>query len=334
MREFIFAWVNEFPDDEITVAVPRVDVSIARRSLPARVAVAGTRLRPQGVSAVLELPFVALKVGAEVIVTHNFTPAFGRSAVFIHDLMFTTNPEWFTRKERAYFALMPLTAKRAKWVFTSSKSEADRIKKSTGRERVTAVGLGLAHQLDRAVPVPPRGTSNEATFILSVGRLNVRKNLENVIAGALSSSVVTPECPLIIVGEPGGRSSTFPAATAAAIESGAIRFLGLITEAELAWLYEHTRAFLFLSLDEGFGIPSLEALRFGAPIIASDLPVFHEIIGAFGRYVDPSDVLSIGMAIRDTVSGDRPSPHDPEGLGYSWKLAVHRIREAIVRDRF
>src|SRR5690606_9157477 len=100
MREFVLAWEREFPDDEMTLAVPRRAISVVRQHVPSRVALVPTSIGPHGVSAIVELPFVSKRVGADVTIVHNFTPLFGRAGVFVHDFMFVTSPEWFTRLER------------------------------------------------------------------------------------------------------------------------------------------------------------------------------------------------------------------------------------------
>jgi glycosyltransferase involved in cell wall biosynthesis len=330
MREFILAWEREFPGDELIVAVPGADVGIARGQLPPRVELVGTRLRPQGVSAILELPFLARRLGVDLTLAHNFTPLFGRSAVFVHDLMFVTNPEWFTTKERAYFALMTLTLGRARWVLTSSRSEAARITRvARSHPRVSPVGLGMSRALSAAVASRPPGLDYVQDFLLSVGRLNARKNLGSAIEAAIASGVVSPATPLLIVGEPGGKSATLAASVAGAVESGAVRFLGFVDDDGLAWLYENARVFLFFSLDEGFGMPTLEAVQFGTPVVASDIAVFREILGSRARYVAPHDVEAGALAIRSAFDAGRAAPIDVEQLGYSWELSAQRIREAI-----
>jgi glycosyltransferase involved in cell wall biosynthesis len=333
MREFVLAWEREFPQDELAIAVPRRDIDTVRAQLPARVRVMATRLRPQGISAIAELPFIARKIRADVTLSHNFTPLFGRAAVFVHDFMFVTNPEWFTRKERAYFALMPLTIRRARWVFTSSESEAGRITRvAPGHPRVTPVGLGLSRALEAAVPRRPAGLDDVQDFLLCVGRLNARKNLGAAIEAALHSGRATPQTPVVVVGEPEGKRAHFEPAVAEAVASGAVRFLGFVDTDELAWLYSHTRVFLFLSLDEGFGMPTLEAAQFGAPVVASDTPVFREILGAHARYVRPDDRASAARSIGEAWLEGRRTPIEAESLGYSWELSVRRIRAALLGD--
>ncbi|MCU1584109.1 MAG: hypothetical protein JWM49_665 [Microbacteriaceae bacterium] len=330
MREFVLAWEREFPDDELILAVPRSDLTAVRGQVPGRIRLVATTLRPQGISAIVELPFVARRLGVDVTIVHNFTPLFGASAVFVHDLMFVTSPQWFTAKERLYFSLMTVTVGRARWVLTSSQSEANRISRLTRyRAEVTPIGLGLSRGLNTAVPVRPAGLEDVESFVLTVGRLNARKNLATCIDAALASGVVTPRNPLIIVGEPGGKKATLPRAEADAVSSRAVRFLGFITDDELAYLYAHAQVFLFLSLDEGFGMPTLEALRFGAPIVASDIPVFREILGSRARFVPPLDVEATAAAIRDSAGAGRFDAVDVETLGYSWELSARRMRTAV-----
>ncbi len=330
MREFILAWEREFPGDDLFVAVPKSDIPAVRDQLPARVRVLGTRLRPQGISAIVELPFIARRVKVDAVLAHNFTPLFGSSAVFVHDVMFMTNPEWFTGAERAYYSLMPLTLSRARWVLTSTRTEADRITRlARTHPDVTVVGLGLSRELSTATPVKPSGLGDVQDFLLSVGRLNARKNLETAIEAAIASGMATPSTPLVIVGEPGGKAAVLPAVAAAAVASGAVRFLGFIDSDELAWLYSNARVFLFLSLDEGFGMPTLEAAQFGSPVVASDIAVFREILGPRAHYVPPTDVQAVAEAIRTAFAEGRAAPVDVEGLGYSWELSARRIRAAL-----
>lgn len=328
MRAFILAWADSFPEDELTVAVPRAAVAVARSELPERVAVIGTRLRPQGVSAILELPFVSRRIRADVTVSHNFTPAFGASAVFIHDYMFLTSPEWFTARERAYFALMPASAHRARWVFTSSRTEADRISRLSRHRAVVPVGLAIGTGLRGAVPRRPTGIAPDLhDFLLCVGRLNARKNLASTIDAALRSGRVTAESPLLVVGEPQGRRAELTDEVDAAVRAGLVRFLGFIDDAGLAWLYGNASLLLFFTRDEGFGLPALEARHFGAPVAVSDIAVFREIHGAEAVYASPDDVPAMAEAIRRAPR--RAAAAAQGDLGYSWPASVATMRGVI-----
>ncbi|WP_395245675.1 glycosyltransferase family 4 protein [Agromyces sp. MMS24-K17] len=329
MREFVLAWEARFPEDEVVLAVRNRDLDVVRADVPARIELVGTRLSPQGVSAIVELPWLARRVGADLTLTHNFTPAFGRSAVFVHDFMFLTSPEWFTFPERCYFALMPATIRRSRIVFTSSATEAERIRRYSGSRPVVPVGLAVGRGLRDATPRRPRGIEEVSRFHLSVGRLNARKNLETAIIGAVASGLVAPLRPLLVVGEPGGRGITLSAAEAA-VADGTVRMMGRLDDEELAWLYANTDGLVFLSLDEGFGMPTLEALEFGSPILASDIPVFHEILGDRAVYVDPSDPVAVAEGLRSLPPRPADGRRSAEEQGYSWARSVATMRAEVV----
>src|SRR5690606_30220742 len=111
------------------------------------------------------------------------------------------------------------------------------------RDTVTAVGLALPRGLTESAKHPPalpiEGARVINSFMLAVGRLNARKNLETVIAAALRSGRASPTSPLLIVGEPGGMRATLGPAADAAVASGSIIFLGFVDDSQLAWLYAH-----------------------------------------------------------------------------------------------
>lgn len=334
MREIIYEWLRQFPQDDVAVAVRRKAAVSARYELSDRAEIVVSRLWPQGLSAVLELPLLARRIRADLIVTHNFTPILGTSAVFIHDLMFVTNPEWFTRLERLYFALMGITARRADLVFTSTKTEARRIGNLTRTlRRPLPVGLGVPGALTADHEEPIRELADLDGFLLLVGRLNVRKNLSMAVEGALASGRVGPRFPIAIIGEAQGRAASFSEEVQAASVAGSVRFLGFVSAGELAWAYRNSSAFLFLSLDEGFGMPAIEALTFGAPIVASDIEVFHEVLGDRAVFACPDSAADIGRAVNDVLNvvaaTGRPAPVQPEILGYTWTAVAHKIRSAI-----
>jgi glycosyltransferase involved in cell wall biosynthesis len=269
-------------------------------------------------------------VRADLTITHNFTPAVGRSAVFVHDVMFQTSPEWFTRPERLYFALIPLTLPRADVVLTSSVTEARRIERCNRRVgTVHPIGLAVGSALAGADPAPPEGVAPAERFVLSVGRLNVRKNLAFTFAAALRSGALTPERPLVVVGQPQGKGIELDPSVQDAVEEGLIRFLGRIGDGELAWLYAHAELFVYLSLDEGFGLPPIEALTFGCPVLVSDIPVFRENLGDQATFVDPHDVEAAAQAFARLAAS--PPPRVSGATLPDWAGVVGTMSSAIDR---
>lgn len=330
-KEFILAWARLFPQDSLIVAVPKVDAEKAAQELRGIARVVPTRLRPHGISVIVELSALAGKLRPDITISHNFTPWFGRSAVFVADLLFVTDPDWFTPLERAYFSLMSATVGRADIVFTGTATEAARNARVSSAKSAIPVGLGLSTLVEDAEPVEPGGLGELDGFVLTVGRLNVRKNLVGTIRGAIGSGVLSPRRPLLIVGEASGRAEDLPESMRHAIEDGSVRFLGRVSDDELRWLYLHATVFAFLTLDEGFGMPLLEALSMNTPMLISDIPVFREIVGDRARRVDPRDDEAIAVAMRELVTDPQP-PRDAESVleYYTWENAARRMRAAVV----
>jgi glycosyltransferase involved in cell wall biosynthesis len=332
LREIVLAWHEEFPDDALALVVRRRHQEAARRSIPEGIEVVTSRLRPQALLASIATERARRRLGFDVVLVHNFAARSRRtSAVYLHDAMFVTNPEWFTRLELAYFSRMVRWAPRADVVFTSTATEAERIRASTGAAEVVPVGLGLSTELVHSTQVEEVEGLEPGRFLLTVGRLNVRKNLERTVLGALASGQVTAERPLVVVGGAGGRNGQLHPGVHAAVEAGTVRFLGHVTEPQLRWLYRHTCLFLFLSLGEGFGMPPVEALYFGARVLASDLPVFHENLPKETVFVDPLSLESIAAGVHTAMAS---VPLDSSGRAevarrHDWRSSVTSMRRHL-----
>lgn len=312
-------WVRADLDD-VTLLVPAGDVTRALAEYgPRGAAVRGTRLRPHALAVIF------YRGNHDVVVTQNFTSWWcrGRTVTFVHDVIFRRHPEWFSRPERAYTALIGATVRRAAAVVTSSEAERTQIEAAfpSVRGRVTASGLGPAPGVMAADPVAPEGIVGLEGFVLAVGRLNVRKNLATAGRGLLDAELLSPRFPLLIVGETDGRPENLQATERAAVADGRIRFLGGVGDGQLAWLYRHCSAFVFPSLDEAFGLPVLEATSFGARVALSDIAAFREF-GDVGEFFDPHDPADIARAVRAAMSRADAAVSPPA----AWPTVVGRLR--------
>ncbi len=316
-------WSATFPGDELTVAVPRRHLpQVAELVAGTTIDVVPVHRSPHGVSVLTELGAVA--DGAHVVLAQNFTPLRTRAlrATFVHDLMFDEHPEFFTRLERAYFAGMPWSARLADVVFTSTHAEAARIARCRPllADRVVPVGLGVPASFRSREAADPGLGLTPGGFLLCVGRLNVRKNVGRLVEALVPAGLVTADRPLVVVGEPDGRAAGL------APGDSRVRFLGGVDDATLAWLYANCRLFVFPSLDEGFGLPVVEAALSGAPMVLSDIPAFRELAPGAATF-DPRDTTSIAAAVRAELSGP-PSP-SPTVHVPGWDDVVGRIRGAV-----
>ncbi|GAA1417351.1 glycosyltransferase family 1 protein [Agrococcus citreus] len=325
-RELILAWARAHPDDDLVVALP---VGADAAGLPPGAEVARSRVWPHAASNHWELPVLARRSRVDVTVCHNYAPASGDALVFVHDVMFEEHPEWFSRAERLYFQPMLPWATRAAAVATSSRTEAERmLRHAPALASPVVTGLGVRPALDgpreRPAAVPEHGE-----FAVTVGRLNVRKNLETVMLAAARSERITPRTPLYVVGTAAhsGVVSSIPARARPLLEDGRIVMLGAVPDAQLAWLYANASLTVSLSLDEGFGMPSVEAAHFSSPLLVSDIPVFRETVGDCATFVEPLDERAAARAL-DATWGARPA-RSPSTDRYSWDAAARALAAAV-----
>jgi glycosyltransferase involved in cell wall biosynthesis len=153
-------------------------------------------------------------------------------------------------------------------------------------------GPGPAGDVDRPVPgdLPPPG------FVLAVGTLEPRKNLPRLVeAYRRLAPALQAAHPLVVVGALGWETGE----TLAALESLGDRAipLGYVADAALAELYRRCAVFCYPSLGEGFGLPVLEAMAAGAPVLTADVSSLPEVGGYAAAYADPYDVDSIADAL-------------------------------------
>ena len=332
-RDLITTWCELFPEDDAYVTVHGAGTAGAVEDRPPAT-VESVRLWPHAISNRVELPLVARRLHADVTLVHNYTPIAGRSAVFIHDVMFAEHPEWFSHRENLYFSAMLPWARRAYAVYTSSRQEADRIARySHGRVRPEAVGLAIPRSLAAAVPERPRDAPDPGQFAVCVGRLNIRKNLAAVLRGAAASESITPRTPMLVVGsaEHSGRDADLPDEIRGLVKEGSVVFLGRISEGELSWLYQNTALVVYLSLDEGFGLPPIEAAHYGAPLVVSDIPVLRETVEGYAALVDPHGSATEIAEAMDCAWGHSGDSSARAALRtrYQWPAIVKALRSSI-----
>lgn len=135
-------------------------------------------------------------------------------------------------------------------------------------------------------------------YFLYVGALHPRKNIERVTAAFLELHRVRPEARLAIVGPPSwGAHATLKHVLESAKAAPNITFTGFVTDHDLHALYQGAHALVFPSLYEGFGLPALEAMAHGTPVITSNVSSLPEVVGDAGLLVDPTSTAAITQAM-------------------------------------
>jgi glycosyltransferase involved in cell wall biosynthesis len=213
--------------------------------------------------------------------------------VTFHDLAVLRYPEMFNTWTRRYSRVfLPRVARAAARVIAVSEF--------TARELVDV--LGMPDEKIRVIPNavgPPftaTGDSAEGDYVLAVSTLEPRKNLGRLVEGFRRAGLNGSE--LRVVGARGWGNVEPP-------PGGDVRWLGEVSDDELARLYRGARCAAYLSLYEGFGLPVLEAMACGTPVVAADLPPIQEF-GAGVVTVDPRDAEAIAAGLGEAIArGDQ-----------------------------
>lgn len=197
---------------------------------------------------------------------------------------------------------LPIAVRRSTELLAISRSTADdlagRFPSAAGKISVTP--LAAAPTLADPAASLPAGVP-EHGFVLAVGTLEPRKNLPRLVAAYRRLPVKTQERhPLIVAGRLGWQANE----TVAALNSLGGRGLqtGFVPDEQLALLYERCALFAYPSLGEGFGLPVLEAMAAGAPVLTSDRSSLPEIGGDAAAYCDPTDETAIANALKTLLS--------------------------------
>jgi len=266
------------------------------------------------------LPRCARAVGADVLHCPTFRAPLRAgvpTVVTVHDLAVLREPSHFRRWSSAYGrALVPRVLRAAARVIAVSAFTAREAIELAGvpEERVRVIPNAAAE------PFSPEGPAAEGDYVLAVGTLEPRKNLERLVEAARGADVE-----LRVVGARGWGG----------VEVGGegVHWLGEVGDDELARLYRGAVCLAYPSLYEGFGLPVLEAMRCGTPVVTSAASAMAEVADGAAELVDPHDVASIAAGIERAVA--RRSELRERGLErarrYSWE-AVADATVAVYRE--
>ena len=238
-----------------------------------------------------------------------------KTIVTLHDLNFYRHPEWYSRSFRLVYRLCAVPGlRRAARVVTISDFvhqqavECLRLKP----ERVTRIYNGVK-------PCPPLPEPRPGTppYILAVGSLQPHKNLPRLIRAYQRLRTKNPALELHVVGRPQPRFAEMPE-LAGLLEAPGVKLLGYLSEADLAAAYAYAQVFCYPSLEEGFGLPLLEAMQAGTLALTSNLSCLPEIAGPSSLCVDPSDETAITNALLFLLELTPPERFKRIEAGRAW----------------
>ena len=225
---------------------------------------------------------------------YGFPAASGGAArvLTINDLVNLSHPE-LTGGSAEPMRGIVASIRPSDWIVCISewtRNELLSIVPSLSPERVRVVLLGVDGEFrpctETEVSASRAAFALDRPYFLSVATQEKRKNLPFLIGAFDKLLSRRPDCQaeLVLIGAPGGGSEAVKATSRA---KGRVRWLGFVNEAHLAPLYTGALAFAFPSLFEGFGLPALEAMQCGCPVIASQGSALTEVVGEGGERIDP-----------------------------------------------
>jgi glycosyltransferase involved in cell wall biosynthesis len=253
--------------------------------------------------------------------------------VTIHDLFFLTHPEQ-TRAEirRDYPALARAHARRAAAVVTSTQHGkclvSEHLEVAPDRIYVCPPGRPTWQTLGRAAHVPANG------YILFLGTLEPRKNVGALLDAyelLLQRRARVPD--IVLAGRSTAAADGWLRRIAHPPLAGRVRHLGYVPDDEREGVFAGARVVVMPSLDEGFGLPALEAMSAGIPVVASNRGSLPEVVAAGGILVDPLDRSALADALATLVADDAAAAAwGSAGLArareFSWTTAASTLRQA------
>ncbi len=261
--------------------------------------------------ATIGLPRAARRAAVDLIHAPAYTAplhAAVPTVLTIHDVSYERHPEWYPyRRDWLRRTFYRASARAAAHILTDSEFSRGEIAAAYGisTDRITVAPLGASPSFaDGDAPAVSLPAGVAPPFLLHVGDLHERRNLPLVlrVLGAARRRLGPMELSLVLAGVDRGVGHELAAMAAGDGAPEALVQLGAVSEATLRALYQGAAALVYPSRYEGFGLPLVEAMASGTPVLASRAASIPEVVGDSGILLDPDDPKSWADAIVHVIS--------------------------------
>lgn len=268
-----------------------------------------------------------------------FLPPFaGRTVATIHDLSHHIYPQFHPAARADYMRrMLPDSLRRASHLITDAESVRRELIEHFNypADQITAIPLGAdpafcPHSAAELAPVLGRWGLQPHNYSLYVGTIEPRKNLDRLLTAYESlPAALRQHHPLVMAGGAGWCSERTHERMARAASAGWLHYLRYVAQADLPALYAGARLFVYPSLYEGFGLPVLEAMASGVPVITSNTSSLPEVVGTAALQIAPEDTEALTIALLQALQDDawrtqaRSAGLERARL-FSWETCIHR----------
>lgn len=243
----------------------------------------------------------------------------------IHDISPVTTPQVYPYKHRFLFKLgCFVTIYRAKALaFVSETTQREFIRAFPTNKPQQVILAGVSELDADQSPDPLIELPNQ--YIVSISTIQPRKNYENMLRAFAVLAKQNNKLQYLIGGKRGWYFENLASLVKQLGIEKQVRFLGFISDTQKLELLKHAKAFVYASIEEGFGIPNLEAYAYGAPVVTSDIPVIREVMQDKAILVDPLNYMSIAKGLMQAVEQGRQSPNQKWLQQYTWAATADRL---------